>query len=171
MKPYPCAKASLVLTFIAGLLLVLSGCSQNKRAGPGRDTLRPGDLPGDTSPGHPITPDQLTSKDRCPARLHDIEGAMLMFYALNKSLPAKLEDLRSVSDTTLDLTCPDTGQPYAYAPNGLRKPGGSKRMLVYDSAMNSDGTRWCILAADGRPGAPQDMQVVQIPEPLFLAYQ
>ena len=30
-----------------------------------------------TSSGQVITPDQLTAKDRCPSRLHDIEGGML----------------------------------------------------------------------------------------------
>ena len=118
-----------------------------------------------------ITPDQLTAKDRCPSRLHDIEGALLLYYALKREFPASLEDLRSVSDTKLDFTCPDTGLPYTYVPNGLRKPGVTKRIIVHDSVMNHDGTRWCIVVADSRRSSSQSTEVVQMVEPVFLSYQ
>jgi len=124
-----------------------------------------------TSSGQVITPDQLTAKDRCPSRLHDIEGALLLYYALKKQFPTSLEELRSVADTKLDFTCPDSGLPYTYVPNGLRKPGGTKRIIVHDAVMNRDGTRWCIVVNDVRPGSSQSTEVVQMVEPVFLAYQ
>jgi hypothetical protein len=37
--------------------------------------------------------------------------------------------------------------------------------------MNSDGTRWCILATENHRGALQEATPTQLPEPLFLAYQ
>lgn len=168
-----CVGERLVLWFGIALLTALCGCQGSKPATPAHDTLRPGDLPGHmTSSGQLITPDQLTAKDRCPSRLHDIEGALLLYYALKKEFPASLEDLRSVADTKLDFTCPDTGLPYTYVPNGLRKPGGSKRIIVHDSVMNRDGTRWCIVVDDSRHGSSsQSTEVLQMVEPVFLAYQ
>lgn len=170
MKPQPIRIVFLLLMCTA-LVAVPAGCVSNTPAQRTREPLRPGDLPGDSATGQPISPEQLTSKDRCPARLHDIEGAMLMYWALHKSLPPNMEDLKAVSDVPLELTCPDTGLPYAYNPQGLRKPGGTKRIVVYDQVRNSDGTRWCIMVADGRPGAAQSTEVIQLPEPIFLAYQ
>jgi len=154
------------------LLTALCGCQTAKPVGAAHDTLRPGDLPGEmNSSGQLITPDQLTAKDRCPSRLHDIEGALLLYYFDNKQMPTSLDDLRSVAETKLEVTCPDSGLPYTYVPNGLTKPGGTKRIIVHDPVMNRDGTRWCIVASYGPRGAPQSTQVVQIVEPVFLAYQ
>jgi hypothetical protein len=160
------------LWLAVSLLAASPGCQPAKPARPVHDTLRPGDLPGEmTSSGQPVSPDQLTPKDRCPARLHDIEGALLLYYALKKEMPRSLDELHSISETKLELTCPDSGLPYTYVPNGLRKRGGTKRIIVHDATMNRDGTRWCIVASDGRPGAPQSTEVVQMAEPIFLSYQ
>ena len=147
----------------------LAGCASSTPAHPTHDVLRTGDLP-ESSPGQPVTPEVLTAKDRCPATLHDIEGALLEYYVDHRDLPAKLEDLRPYAPN-LSLNCPDTGLPYAYSAQGLRKPGGTRRIIVYDQVRNPDGTRWCIMIADGKPGQAQRTEVIQLPEPLFLAYQ
>jgi hypothetical protein len=164
----------LILCALAGVVV---GCqtTTNSNSHIPHDTLRPGDLPGDmksAETGQEVSPDQLTAKDRCPARLHQIEGALLLYYAVHKQMPGKLEDLRQVAEGPLDFTCPDTGLPYAYVPQGLRKPGGTKCIIVHDAVVNPhDGTRWCIVVPDGKPGAAHTTEVVQMPEPIFLAYQ
>jgi hypothetical protein len=171
---------SITRTFLFMLvctIVFLPGC-QTTTTGPAvhtHDTLRPGDLPGEmTSPGtgQKISPDELTAKDRCPARLHDIVEALFTYYVIHKQMPEKLDDLRGVTKRPLEFICPDTNLPYTYVPVGLRKPGGTKRIIVHDSALNpQDGTRWCIVMADTRPGAGMSAEVVQMPEPIFLAYQ
>ena len=121
--------------------------------------------------GQTFSPDVLTAKDRCPAQLQNIEGAILLYSTLHKKLPEKLDELAAYSDSPLNLVCPESKLRYVYVPVGLRKPGGTKRIIVHDPARHADGTRWCIVMNDGRPGGSQSTEVVQLPEPLFLAYQ
>ncbi|HEY2584228.1 MAG TPA: hypothetical protein VGI81_00530 [Tepidisphaeraceae bacterium] len=169
-----------LLLLLGVMTVVQSGCVQTsttpQRHGSG---FQSGDLPemtgkgsgaGTSAQGQPVSPDELTSKDRCPARLQDIAGALLLYYHFHGEVPPNLEALREYNGNLI-LVCPDTNQPYAYSPNGLRKPGATKRILVYDAIRNSDGTRWCLLATEARPGKPIETDVVQLPEPLFLAYQ
>lgn len=160
-------------------LAFVCGCVTTQVGGRHGDPLRPGDLPEDPSPQGQtssanaparFSPDVLTAKDQCPARLQDIAGALLMYYHLHHSFPNKLAELASVTDIP-PLVCPDSQQPYSYSPSGLHKPGGNNRIIVYDPIRNGDGTRWCIMAIYGKPGTAQDLQVIQLPEPLFLAYQ
>jgi hypothetical protein len=164
--------AAIQIVVFSLALTAFSGCQSVPQAKPAHDTLRPDDLPVSSGqPAEHFSPDELTAKDRCPARLHEIEGGLLLYYAMKKQMPASLEELKAISNTPLNLTCPDSGLPYAYSPNGLRKPGGTKHIVVYDPVMNKDGTRWCIVAAEGKPGAAQATEVVQIAEPVFLTYQ
>jgi hypothetical protein len=132
--------------------------------------FQPGDLPERSSTGQPISPEELTSKDRCPARLHDIEGAMLEYYAFHRELPPTLNDLHSV-EPTIELTCPESHLPYVYVPAGLRKPGGTRRIVLHDPVHHADGTRWCIMFVDTLPGKGLQTLVVQLPEPLFRGYE
>jgi hypothetical protein len=186
MTPMPryARNLSLIL-LVLGLLAALQtgGCVQTSTTPQRRGTgFQPGDLPemtgrsgaggGNTgnTQGQPASPDELVSGDRCPARLHDIEGALLEYYVDHRALPENLNELHTYAPN-LPLTCPDSNLPYAYAPGGLRKPGATKHIIVYDPNRNPDGTRWCILATDAKPGKPVETEVVQLPEPLFLAYQ
>jgi hypothetical protein len=173
------------IVLFVGLIAVAiqSGCvqttttSQRPHSG-----FQPGDLPemtgktnaangGTAAQGQPSgSPDELTAKDRCPARMQDIAGDLLLYYHFHGDLPPNLEALGEY-DAHLALVCPDTNMPYAYSRSGLRKPGATKRILVYDPIRNADGTRWCLLATEARPGKPLETEVVQLPEPLFLAYQ
>jgi hypothetical protein len=161
------------LILVAALLVQQNGCVQSPPA-PARSHsgFQPGDLPQakGNAPAQPLSPDQLTAKDRCPARLHEIEGALLEYYVDHRDLPANLQQLQPYVPN-LPMTCPDSNLPYVYVPAGLRKPGGTKRIIIHDPVRNADGTRWCIMLADHKPGKPQETEVIQLPEPLFLAYQ
>lgn len=116
--------------------------------------------------------DILASKDRCAGRLHDLEGAMLMYFAIHKQLPQKLDDLRSAADIgqQLEFACPESGAAYVYDPRGLELPGREERLLIYDSSPAHAGGRWGIIAGRPRGRDPAAMWVVRIPEAAFQQY-
>jgi hypothetical protein len=131
--------------------------------------------PGITAPNTaaPITGDPMTAitNDACGSRLQDISGALLEYYALNRDLPVALDDVRNMGDldAPLKFTCPDTGLPYVYVPRGLHHPGKDMYIIVHD-AIPHDGLRHCILmSVSGSTRTPQ-MQVVVMPETMFLSY-
>jgi hypothetical protein len=126
--------------------------------------------------------DRRTSADEAVAanpsdvsagRLHDIEGMLLMYCALHKRMPARLEDLRPLADadTDLQLTAP-SGQPYLYVPYGLVAKGATLRIVVADPAPSAKGSRWCILVPPVpiSSNAPASMEVVAVPEVAFRQY-
>ena len=118
--------------------------------------------------------DPMESQDPCSVRLHDIEGALLMYFMINKHYPDTLEELRSVADVDTDLkfTCPVSNQAYGYAPRGMRAPGRQKLVIVWDTDTAHAGRRNCIMAVDTpNSHAPQSLEVLSIPEPVFLSYQ
>jgi hypothetical protein len=129
-----------------------------------------------TNAGDPIKPvsiNEAIKSDPCALRLHDIAGAILMYYALNREMPTHLEDLRAMQDVDqqLNFTCPVSNQPYVYVPQGMTSPGRTKMILVHDPTPSHNGTRWCILAASGKPGEPISLEVLPITEPVFLSYK
>ncbi len=119
-----------------------------------------------------VSADQAVASEPCAARLHDVAGALLLYYAVNKQLPPTLADLQDSvgADMLLDFTCPDSKLPYVYVPNGLRHPDRPKVIILHDP-IQVKGKRWCILVQPGGPGTAQSLEVLAIPEPLFLAYQ
>ena len=125
-------------------------------------------LPAD----RPATDDESVASDPCAIRLHDIEGTMLLFYAVNKRLPDSLEDLKPLADfgSQLQLVCPATGQAYQYDPRGLMSAGRSKRIIVWDSTAAHHGNRFCILMPYTPPGAAMSLEVVAVPEADFGTY-
>ena len=141
-----CAAACLIfLTF-----LTLAGCQSvaPSRAAHG-DTLAP------------------SPTDPCAMRLHDITGAMLLYYTLHHALPDNLEQLRPLADldAPLDFICPVSHKPYLYQPINLAAPGADRRLLVYDPTPVHQGRRWAILAAPVRPGRQVTMWVDLLDEP------
>jgi len=118
--------------------------------------------------------DPMEGQDPCSVRLHDIEGALLMYFMINKHYPDTLEELRSVADVDNDLkfSCPVSNQAYGYAPRGLRAPGRQKLIIVWDTDTAHAGKRNCIMAVDTpNSHSPQSLEVLSIPEPVFLSYQ
>lgn len=151
------------------LLLAMLPACQNKSAAPRASNRPMVPLSSDGS----ISADQAIAADPCAARLHDIEGAMLLYYAIYKKLPEKLTDLAPLADfdAPLVFTCPASGLPYGYDPQGLRSPGKSKQILVYDPTPVHDGRRWCIFTSPAGPGASRSMEVLAVTDPFFRGYQ
>jgi hypothetical protein len=166
--------ASIALAAALTLLLMLNACQSNStNSTTHSNTKTPNSQATTFDPNHPMTPDEAVLSDPCAARLHDIEGALMLYYALNKRLPDNLDQLRSMADidTPLDFTCPVSHLPYVYAPLGLIGPGKVKRIIVYDPTPAHNGNRWCILMAQQeRADAPQAVEVLSIPEAVFQTY-
>ncbi len=114
-----------------------------------------------------------TVVDPCSARLHDIGGAILMYYALHRQMPPRLQDVATLGDidAPLEFTCPVSGQPYIYNPRGLAIPGTDKRLIVYDALPAHDGQRRGLLMPPIAPGQAVSTDVQSFPEQLFRTFQ
>jgi hypothetical protein len=111
--------------------------------------------------------------DPCAARLHDIGGAILLYYALHRTMPARLEDVADLADldAPLQFTCPVSGEPYLYNPKGLAVRGSDKRIIVYDPTPAHGGKRNCLLMPPITPGKALSTDVQSFPESLFKTFQ
>ena len=128
----------------------------------------------DNGGGGRISADDAVAGDASAARLHDIEGTLLMYYALYHRMPQRLEELKPLADadTDLQLVAP-SGRPYLYVPDGLVAAGTSKRIIVADPAPSlRTASRQCILAPPlpMSPRASLSMEVLAVPEAAFKRY-
>jgi len=158
--------ALAAIAMVASLALV--GCQSGSPPSVRRQQASP---PGQSGTADS---DRAVISDPCAAQLHDICGALLLYYALNKHLPPKLEDLRTMADVDAPLIfeCPVSHQAYGYSRVGLSAPNQSKRIIVYDATPCHDGRRWCILLAPVQAGGSTvSVEVLSIPERVFQIYQ
>ena len=158
---------------LAIVLALIGGCrSETKSLGRADNPLSA----SSTQPAR-IDPNVATQSDPCAARMHDVAGAMLMYYALNQRLPERLEELSAMQDVgapTLEFICPQSSMPYVYVPSGLRAEGKSKVIILHDAAaVHAGASRWCILMPDVVLGTPtsRSMEVLQLPESVFRLYR
>jgi hypothetical protein len=166
------------------LLAVLAGCTtetKQTRIAPGvaRDEgtqmIMPQKFDADRKPIIPagpdnpdVNPDNLT--DPCAARLHDIGGALLFYYARSHQMPAKLEDLKPL-DASLEFQCARNGAAFVYVPEGMAAVGKEKRIIAYDpTPIGRPRFRWCLIAAVSNSGA-LITDVVPMAENVFSTYQ
>jgi len=151
------------------VVMLVTGCQPQKPA----STHGNADALSEISSGDPgmTSPDQLLKTDPCASRLQDIGGTLLLYYAVNKHMPEKLEDIKPLADLGQDLqfTCPLSGKPYAFTPAGLAAVGKDKRIVVYDSEPSHNGKRWCVFMPTPRPGQ-MSVEVLEVPEGLFRTY-
>lgn len=166
------ATACSTVICILTLAMILTGCQTpkpQKSASGNPPMIDEPSAPVDT---RKLTPAQLAVVDPCAIRLQDITGAILQFYVVNRHLPEKLEELRTVIDpgAELPVTCPVSHQPYVYTPNGLQSAGRNKRIVLNDAAASHDGNRWCVLMAPIQSGRAPYLEVVLMPEDLFRTY-
>ena len=106
-------------------------------------------------------------------QLHNLIGPILQYYVLNRQLPPTLEDVKPLGDilSPVELTCPESKQPYVYVPQGLAHEKQKNLILVHDASAVHKSRRWCITIAPHEPGQPITLEVVDIPEVFFLTYQ
>ena len=114
-------------------------------------------------------PNELT--DPCAGRLHDLSGLLLMYYALNKHLPDRLEELAPLADGEFTPACPTSGRPYVYAPGGLpSSTSGERSLILYDAVAAHGGLRWGIFVAPPREGQPPATWVILMSDEVFRGY-
>jgi len=111
----------------------------------------------------------ISNTDACAARLHDLSGPLLLYYATNHKLPPSLEALRSTGmDMPEDLTCPVSHQPYVYNPQGLPAPNGMGKLIIYDATPAHSGMRWAVAIIEPqRQIDPLIAKVVAVPNTSF----
>jgi hypothetical protein len=126
--------------------------------------------PAPDAPGRPTAPLGAAS-DPCADRLHAICGPMLLYFAIHRRLPDDIEELRAVAgpDPEVEFTCPVSGKPYVYNPQGVPRGQGRPGLLVlYDAEPTHSGLRWGVAAEPPRNTAqPLVTQVVAEPELMF----
>lgn len=172
---------------VALLGVVLAGCTTEKQStrytapGVARDEgtqmIMPQKFDADRQPIIPagadnpdVNPDKLT--DPCAARLHDVAGALLLYYRVKQQMPAKLEDVRSGVKFAEDLefTCARNGAPFVYVPNGMAAAGKEQRIVAFDpTPIGRPRFRWCLIATVSNSGA-LITDVVPLEEKVFNTY-
>jgi hypothetical protein len=106
--------------------------------------------------------------DPCAMRLHEISGALLLYFVQHRDLPPTLEALEKVPGATDSgpLICPVSHQPYIYLPAGVPAPDGESRIVLADAQPSHGGMRWAVTILPPANG-PLIAKVVPIPEPQF----
>lgn len=116
--------------------------------------------------------DPATLTDPCAENLQNICEAMLLYYTTNKHLPAALPELQPYADagTQLSFSCPVSGDPYSYAPQGLITSGIHDRLVLYDANPVHNGHRWGIVMTPAAPNQPVTLFVIPLNDSLLNAY-
>jgi hypothetical protein len=169
--------------FVAAIAAALAGCTTTKVMqnpdGSQRVVKTSSSPNGAGAGGSPaVSIDPLAGTDPCAARLQDLCKPLFLYYATRgKRLPAQLEELKPFGDidTPVELTCPTSGQPYAYSPNGLVTTAAptsseSTRLIVYDSTPAHNGSRKGIVIKVAGPGQAPTLYAVTLTETQFQTY-
>lgn len=167
-----CAVAMAVVSAVA------VGCVDSKPKGKTvQEALGLPDMPKGPPPA---TVEDALLADPCTNRMQDLAGALLMYYAMNRTLPKTLDDLSSLEDVTgkLKLTCPASNQPYVYDLQGLHTVGGKKYIIAYDptpahggeAAKKLGGARNVIVTPEEAKGNTRSFEVMLMPEGTFKTY-
>lgn len=150
---------------VALAAFVLLGCQT--KPGSRTGTINPSVVP----PGTASTA-VIANTDPSAMKLHDIEGALLMYYAVNKKLPDRFEQLQPLADvdTPITLDCPGSDQPYVYTPDGIKLQERDARIVLYEPAPLHSGYRLTIVIDEPGPLKPLVAEVVAMPESFFLLH-
>lgn len=110
------------------------------------------------------------ANDACADHLHEASGALLLYYGKYRRLPQDPRELtRLPGFDDLDLTCPVSGEPYAYDPNGLPGPKAGTVLILYDATPAHGRMRWAVSAVVPRGTEPLLADVLAVPEARFRA--
>jgi hypothetical protein len=120
----------------------------------------------------PTSPDAIVHSDPAAVRLQDIGGFILLYYRAHQAMPPNLEELQKIpGGEDLNLTSP-SGQPFAFSPAGMWAPDqGDKCIIAYDPVRSANGNRWCLFMMLPKNDAALSVDVVILPEPMFLRYR
>ena len=113
----------------------------------------------------------ISNTDACAMRLHDICGALLLYYFNHFELPESLADLEPISeDQPLPpMICPVTQVPYIYSIDGIYLPERDSWIILYDPAPAHSRMRWAVTVQ--QPPDETEMlitKVIALPESFFV---
>ena len=158
-RGFPRTTPGLLFSIALCVILALVGPScQTSKVAPAHSTNT--DFSGDFATN--------SFEDACATHLVDIEGALLEYYVTMHHWPASLDELKPLSSTPLELTCPVSKQPYVYNAFGLANADRTERVVIYDATPAHSGFRWAISIIE-----PQDAnaalvtKVIALPESQF----
>jgi hypothetical protein len=103
--------------------------------------------------------------------LHDACEPLLLYYAIHRRLPEKVEELRAVpgGNSSLSLVCPVSQKAYIYNSAGLRVPDQPGLIVMYDPQPSHSGLRWAISITEPGGSQPLITRVIAVPEARFIA--
>jgi hypothetical protein len=162
-----CAVLVTAIACLAGCGADTKGTSRsNRRASATTSPAAAGRAP---QAGPPSKSGRITNTDPCAMRLHDISGALLLYYARNNDLPPTLGDLEGVPgiDGPATFECPVSKTPYLYNPTGIYLAERSTYLVVYDPQPSHQGHRWAVTVEQPQPGVPLVTKVIALPESFF----
>jgi hypothetical protein len=178
MKHRRAITGAIAAAVIAAMMLA-GGCAtppRSKSASPSARSESSARSPVEIAPRPPNTAsdgaadNSPIAADPCAARLHELSGALLFYYAAHRALPASLDALRSMpgfESSASDLTCPVSREPYIYNPAGLPAPAGNALLVVYDATAAHDHRRWAIALLPSAPDQPLIAKVIAVPDAHF----
>lgn len=159
----------------ATLVVLLGGCvTETKTDRPADRKISVRQTPAARQTAAPTGPAVLPNEatDPCANRLHELSGALLTYYAINKKLPETLAEAETLADATAEFNteCPVSRQPYVYAPRGLQAQGQDRLLILYDPTPAHAGLRWGVFIAPPRDGQlPSTYVLIMSPE-VFRSY-
>jgi len=124
---------AILMTVLA--LASASGCSNPKNTKATKDLSK--------QPVAVVVP--ITNTDPCAMRMHDISGALLLYYQKHRRLPQSLAQLKELEFPGLEeFTCPASKQPYVYLAAGISSPEAGSRIVLWDPTPAHDHHRWAV---------------------------
>jgi hypothetical protein len=150
---------------LALMSAALAGCANETREV--RPTAPPVRRP--TLPSK-VPPSPASNTDPCAMRLHDVCGALLLYYFTYQRLPNALDELNEFpgAEAQIPMVCPATNRPYEYTADGITIPERRQRIIVHDPSPAHEGRRWAITIDEPADGQPLVAKVLSLPESFFL---
>jgi len=160
-------RAATAACLLAATLLAVGGCA-------GQPARSEGNAPTPRAPRQASAArgGNSLATDACATRLQDLGGALLLYYAVNRRLPDKVEDLSTVPGAeSAQLACPVSDRPYVYVPGGgLRAQGKPRQLVLYDATPAHGGLRWGLFISPPSGSEPLATWVTPMSEALFRSY-
>jgi len=159
------AAAALLAACVA-----LGGCAPKPQATSSAQRPGPRNTAGAARGDSASRPDDPASP--CATRLHDLGGLLLHYYALNRKLPDRIEDVAPLADMGVEFSaeCPQSGRPYEYVPGGLRSSTAGGLLVLYDAVAAHDGLRWGVFLTPPATGQAPATRVILMSDEVFRSY-
>jgi hypothetical protein len=161
--------AALCLALAMGGVCSVGGCTSHKKHSKGKPPAAwEQQRTARSSTGQ--RPDQVT--DPCATRMHDLSGLLLLYYAVNKKLPERLDELEPFADADMPFQaeCPLSGVPYVYVPTAVPPAGSERFLVIYDAVPAHGGLRWGVFITPPVNNQPPETRVLPMSETVFRNY-